>query len=120
MKAVALIGYRFFDSKKLLKTFKKVLTNIKRYGIIYTEIKKQSRKAGRGIIMKKMFRYDVDLHFSWGWDTYEVNAECVDKARYTAIMRVINEISREYAEQIDCIRVYKHGTDKLFKEYSIA
>ena len=51
MKAVVLIGYRFFDSKKLLKTFKKVLTNIEIYSIIYTEIKKQSRKAERGIIM---------------------------------------------------------------------
>ena len=34
MKAVALIGYRFFDFKKLLKTFKKVLTNVKKYNII--------------------------------------------------------------------------------------
>lgn len=67
-----------------------------------------------------MFRYDVDLRFPWGWDTYEVNADCVDKARYTAVMRVINEIGREYAEQIDCIRVYKYYTDTLYKEYLIA
>lgn len=39
MKAVVLIGYRFFDSKKLLKTFKKVLTNVEIYSIIYTEPK---------------------------------------------------------------------------------
>ena len=78
------------------------------------------RQKDEARTMKKMFRYDVDLHFGWGWDTYEVNAECVDKARYTAIIRVINETSRKYAEQIDCIRVYKHGTDKLIKEYSIA
>lgn len=70
--------------------------------------------------MKKMYRYDVDLHFPWGYDTYEVNADSIDNAKYTAIMRVINEISREYAEQIDCIRVYKHNTDKLYKEYKIA
>lgn len=70
--------------------------------------------------MKKIFRYDVDIHFSWGWDTYEVNAISVDNARFTAVMRVINEISREYAEQIDCIRIYQHGTDRLFKEYNIA
>ena len=50
----------------------------------------------------------------------QVNATGVDNARFTAITRVINEISREYAEQIDCIRVYQHGTDRLYKEYNIA
>lgn len=67
--------------------------------------------------MKEMFRYDVDLHFPDGWDTYEVTADCVDNARFTAIVRVVKEISRKYAELIDYIRVYKHGTDKLLKEY---
>lgn len=66
-----------------------------------------------------MFIYDVDLHFENGWDTYQVKADCLDNARYTAIMRVINETGRENAETIDCVRVYKHGTDKLLKEYNI-
>lgn len=33
-------------------------------------------------------------------------------------MRVINETGRENAETIDCVRIYKHGTDKLLKEYN--
>ena len=70
-----------------------------------------------------MFIYDVSIHFKetekqyQHWDTYCVKADCVNNARYNAIMRVVNEISREYAETIDCVRVYKHGTDKLLKEY---
>ncbi len=64
-----------------------------------------------------MFTYDVDLHFKNGWDTYQVKADCINNARYEAVMRVINETSRENAETIDCIRVYKHGTDKLLKQY---
>lgn len=66
----------------------------------------------------KKFIYDVDLHFGWGWDTYEVEADCTDNARYNAIMRVINETGRENAETIDVVRVYKHGTDKILKEYA--
>lgn len=64
-----------------------------------------------------MFIYDVCIHFVWGWDTYQVKANCLDNARYTAVLRVINETGRENAETIDCIRIYKHGTDKLLKEY---
>lgn len=67
--------------------------------------------------MKTMYTYDVDLHFPDGWDTYEVSANCVSNARFVAITRVIKEISRKYAEMVDCIRVYKHGTDELLKEY---
>ena len=67
----------------------------------------------------KKYTYDVDLHFPDGWDTYLVKAECIDSARYAAVMRVINEISREKAETIDAIRVYKHGTDNLLKEFGI-
>lgn len=55
MKAVVLIGYRFFDSKKLLKTFKKVLTNIEIYSIIYTEIKKTEPKG------RKRYYYEKDV-----------------------------------------------------------
>ncbi|MBR1736824.1 MAG: hypothetical protein IJ736_07390, partial [Firmicutes bacterium] len=68
--------------------------------------------------MNQLFKYDVDLHFEdIGWDTYEVNASCVDNARYMAIKRVIDELGRKYANQIDLIRVYKHKTDKLLREY---
>lgn len=73
--------------------------------------------------MTIMFMYDVNIHFAETktqyahWDEYLVNAENLSNARYNAIMRVINEISREYAKTIDCIRIYKHGTDKLLKEY---
>lgn len=68
--------------------------------------------------MNQLFKYDVDLHFNnIGWDTYEVNASCVSIASLIAVKRVMDEISQERAEQIDCIRVYKHKTDKLLKEY---
>jgi len=61
-----------------------------------------------------MFMYDVDLHFKGvGWDTYCVMADCVDNARYAAVQRVIDEIGVKQAETIDCVRVYKHNTDKL-------
>ncbi len=63
--------------------------------------------------------YDVDLHFPNGWDTYSVIANGYDNARAKAITRVITEIGRETAEQIDCIRVYAYGTDKLIVEYDI-
>lgn len=69
--------------------------------------------------------YDVDMHFKetekqyQHWSTYRVKADCINNARYNAIMRVIKEVSREYAETIDCIRVYKQRTDKLLKEYNI-
>lgn len=67
-----------------------------------------------------MFRYDVDIHFkSTGWDMYEVNANCVDNARFTAVKRVIDECGRETAEEIDLVRVYKHRTPELLKEYEI-
>lgn len=70
--------------------------------------------------MNQLFKYDVDLHFEdTGWDTYEVNASCVGIASCMAEKRVIDELGRERAEQIDCVRVYKHGTDKLFKEYLV-
>lgn len=74
----------------------------------------QDRKA---IKMKTIFIYDVDLHFENVWDTYTVGASCIDNARYTAIKRAINELGRDYANTIDCVRVYKNGTDKLLKEY---
>lgn len=68
----------------------------------------------------KKFTYDVDVHFNGkGWDTYEVKADCVENARFAAVMRVINETGRENAEQIDSVRVYNHGTEKLLKEYAI-
>ena len=65
-----------------------------------------------------MYKYDVDIHFSGiGWDTYTVNADCVSNARYMAVIRVINETGREHAELIDCVKIYKHGTQKLIKQY---
>lgn len=67
----------------------------------------------------KKYTYDVDLHFPDGWDTYQVEAECIDSARYAAVMRVINEISREKAETIDTIRVYKHLSWDVLKEYKV-
>lgn len=69
--------------------------------------------------MKTMYTYDVDLHFESGWDTYTVSADCIDNARYTAIARVIAETGRSNANTIDLIRVYKAGTDKMYKEYRI-
>ncbi|MBR1444868.1 MAG: hypothetical protein IJ583_15200 [Firmicutes bacterium] len=71
--------------------------------------------------MNQLFKYDVALHFKdIGWDTYEVNASCVGIANLKAIKRVIDELSRERAEQIDFIRIFKHGTGKLLKEYYVA
>ena len=67
-----------------------------------------------------MIKYDVDMHFkNAGWDTYEVNAKCIDNARYTAVKRVLNELNNDIANDIDCVRVYKHNTDILLKEYEI-
>lgn len=66
-----------------------------------------------------MIRYDVDIHFSHGWDTYSVNANGYDNARAKALIRVLNECGEEMARQIDDIRVYAYGTDKLIAEYSI-
>lgn len=67
-----------------------------------------------------MYNYDVDIHFKgWGWDTYIVKAECIDNARYIAVKRVIDETGIKNAENIDCVRVYKCGTDKMLKEYDI-
>ncbi len=63
--------------------------------------------------------YNVYLHFEWGWDTYLVKADNVDNARHNAVNRVINELSREIAETIDCIRVYSLKANKLLKEYII-
>ena len=71
--------------------------------------------------MNQLFKYDVALHFEdIGWDTYEVNASCVSIASLKAVKRVTDEISREYAEQIDFIRVFEHDTNKLLKEYCVA
>lgn len=66
-----------------------------------------------------MFTYDVDIHFKdIGWDTYTVHSDCIDHARYKALRRVADESSTFYLYNgIDCIRVYKSGTDKLLREY---
>ena len=70
-----------------------------------------------------MYSYDVDLHFNSDcnayWDTYTVSANCIDKARYLAIARVISETGFDNAKTIDLIRVYKSGTNKMYKEYEI-
>lgn len=72
-----------------------------------------------------MFLYDVSIHFRetekqcQHWETYCVGADCVDNARYNAIIRVVYEINSEYAKTIDCVRVYRYGTDELLKEYDI-
>lgn len=63
--------------------------------------------------------YDVDIHTVNGWDTYQVNANFACVAGYKAISRVNNETDSENAKTIDCIRIYKHGTDVLLKEYVI-
>lgn len=65
----------------------------------------------------KLFTYEVSLHFkNIGWDIYIVNADCLENARLKAVKRVINEISYEYAEQIDLMKIY--NGNKLLKEYS--
>jgi hypothetical protein len=70
--------------------------------------------------MSKLFKHDVALHFKdSGWDTYEVNADCLENARYAAVKRVIEELGRSYAEQINLIRIYEHNSDKLLKEYQV-
>ena len=69
--------------------------------------------------MMKQFIYDVDIHNVNGWDTYQVEADCLSNARYNAVTRVINETGKENAETIDCIRIYRHNTDKLLKEYNV-
>lgn len=68
-----------------------------------------------------MFTYDVDVHFKdIGWDTYTVHSYCIDHARYKAIRRVIDESYSVYLNNaIDCMRIYKSGTDKLLREYNI-
>lgn len=77
-------------------------------------------RRSKGELDMMTFKYDVDLHFTdAGWDTYEVKANCIDNARYAAIQRVINEINREYANKIDCIRVYRHENGEFLKEYTI-
>lgn len=65
------------------------------------------------------YTYDVDLHFEDGWDTYTVSANHLDGARFMAIQRAVNETGRTHANSIDCIRVYRSGTDRLLKEYSV-
>lgn len=67
----------------------------------------------------KEFIYDIDIHNVNGWDTYQVEADCLSNARYNAVTRVINETGKENAETIDCIRIYRHNTDKLLKEYNV-
>lgn len=62
----------------------------------------------------KGFFYNVDVHFTTGWDTYTVAASCISDARYKAIRRVIEEANKT---DIDCIKVYSHTTGKLLKEY---
>ena len=67
----------------------------------------------------KQFIYDVDIHNVNGWDTYQVEADCLSNARYNAVTRVINETGKENAEIIDCIKIYRHCTDKLLMEYNV-
>ena len=67
----------------------------------------------------KTFVYDVDIHTVNGWDTYQINADCLCTAKHKAILRVNNETDSENAKTVDCIRIYKHGTDVLLKEYEI-
>lgn len=71
--------------------------------------------------MKRMFNYDVDIHFKGiGWDTYTVQSDCIENARYKAIGRVIEEAYELCKNNaIDEMRIYREGTDKLLKEYSI-
>jgi hypothetical protein len=100
---------------------RKIITIYAECGIINTTDKGRAERhnmKGEVRTMKK-YTYDVDLHFPDGWDTYQVEAECIDSARYAAVMRVINEISREKAETIDTIRVYKHLSWDLLKEYKV-
>lgn len=67
----------------------------------------------------KTFVYDVDVHTVNGWDTYQVNDDCLCTAKYKAALRVINETGSENAKMVDCIRIYKHGTDTLLREYEV-
>lgn len=67
----------------------------------------------------KQFIYDVDIHNVNRWDTYQVEADCLSNARYNAVTRVINETGKENAETIDCIKIYRHCTDKLLMEYNV-
>ena len=69
---------------------------------------------------KKMFVYDVDIHFKGiGWDTYTVNSTCLDNARCVAVNRVSDECGKEYLELIDCIRIYPEKSMTLLKQYDI-
>ena len=63
--------------------------------------------------------YDVDIHTVNGWDTYQVNADCLCTAKHKAVLRVINETGSENAKMVDCIRIYKYGTDTLLREYEV-
>jgi len=70
-----------------------------------------------------MYSYDVSLHFNFGcnsyWDTYTLNANCIDEAKYLAIIRAVSEMGFSNAKTIDLIRIYKSGSEKMYKEYEI-
>lgn len=63
----------------------------------------------------KDFIYNVHVHFTTGWDTYTVIANCVLEARYKAVKRVAEEANKT---DIDCIKVYSYTTGKLLKKYT--
>ena len=61
----------------------------------------------------KGFIYNVDVHFTTGWDTYTAAASCISDARYKAGKRITEETNQTH---IDCVKVYSHTTEKLLKE----
>ena len=68
---------------------------------------------------KQLFQYDVDMLFSWGWDTYRVNATCTENARYEAAVRVRDELGEDVMNTIKVFDVRAHGSMKVLSHAEI-
>ena len=84
------------------------MTNIKRYGIIYTEIKKQSRKAERETIeMKtnfegKEFTLTQEAYYNAGSGMYEAHAADESGKEYMAYFEILEGHEDDEFEDTMC------------------